>query len=665
MINRSTGNVLIPINTPAVYVLNGANGSPLGTLDLTGVTGGTYQLILGGVADNGAIYVCDLTTGGATPFKVYRWASEASVPTTAFSGTPGATATRCGDSFAVRGAGANTQLIASGSGSQYVTIFTTVDGINFTVAQQFDLTTVGLSAGDARRGLVFDGSNNAFYCMNTYNSAVHHLSFDLVGGTLTSLGDLSVSPNVAMISLGQIKGYSVMPAIDDNGYGSLHELEVFDMSNPASPLLAASVPFPTQGNADANITGATDVGADMIVGLSTAAGVLALQVITNPPAITQAPVSVTNYAGLNAVFSVAVSGTPPFSYQWQKGAVDLPSQTGSALTLGQLDPTLAGDYSVVVTNIVGTTNATAHLTVLADPAAVDLSSGLVLHLKFDGDFLDYSGRGNNGTNVGATTFVADGQLGQAAHFTTDVGSGVFNYVTLGLRPDLQFSSNVDFSVVYWVRLPAGEQPGDVPFFGNAVGAGASPGYFIGPTYGTGGWRWTLENADGSGSVIRGVGAYNSINDGNWHHAASTFTRTGNGVTYLDGVQVSSVPITSIGNLDTGEVSNVGQDPTGTYDDGLSDVVQFDLDDLGVWRRALSPLEVGAMYIVAASNHLSFVSAPTRIRAQLVAGQVQLVWSGGLLQAAGQVSGSYTNVAGANSPYTVAPTAARTFYRVRQ
>jgi hypothetical protein len=72
-----------------------------------------------------------------------------------------------------------------------------------------------------------------------------------------------------------------------------------------------------------------------------------------------------------------------------------------------------------------------------------------------------------------------------------------------------------------------------------------------------------------------------------------------------------------------------------------------------------------MYIVAASNHLSFVSAPTRIRAQLVAGQVQLVWSGGLLQAAGQVSGSYTNVAGANSPYTVAPTAARTFYRVRQ
>ena len=66
--------------------------------------------------------------------------------------------------------------------------------------------------------------------------------------------------------------------------------------------------------------------------------------------------------------------------------------------------------------------------------------------------------------------------------------------------------------------------------------------------------------------------------------------------------------------------------------------------------AVSPLEVSAMYVVAASNRVSFVSAPTRIRAQLAAGQVQLLWSGGLLQSADVVSGPYNDVQGATAPY---------------
>ena len=72
-----------------------------------------------------------------------------------------------------------------------------------------------------------------------------------------------------------------------------------------------------------------------------------------------------------------------------------------------------------------------------------------------------------------------------------------------------------------------------------------------------------------------------------------------------------------------------------------------------------------MYLAGASNSVNFVSAPVRIQAQLVAAQVQLVWSGGLLQAADQVGGPYTDVANANSPYSVAPAAAKKFYRLRQ
>ena len=355
----------------------------------------------------------------------------------------------------------------------------------------------------------------------------------------------------------------------------------------------------------------------------------------------------------------------PVSYQWQHDGTNLTGQTSGTLTLSPLTPAMAGVYTLAAMNATSTNTASATLTVLPTPTTIDVSSGLVLHLKFNGDFLDYSGHGNNGTVVGDVPFVPDGQIGQAARFTNNYDASIFNYVTLGLLPDLEFSSNADFSVSYWVREPAGETPGDVPFIGNAVGAGSSPGYFFGPAYGTGGWRWTLQNADGSYNLAC-VGGASSINDGNWHNVISSFTRTNKAQTYLDGLLVANVSITSVGDLDTGEPTVVGQDPTGVYDDYLDDSVVFDLNDLAVWRRALTPLEAGGIYLVGASNKVSFVSASTsNLKAQLVAGQVQVTWSGGLLQAASQVNGPFTNVAGANSPYAVAPAVASQFYRVKQ
>ena len=51
----------------------------------------------------------------------------------------------------------------------------------------------------------------------------------------------------------------------------------------------------------------------------------------------------------------------------------------------------------------------------------NLTNDLVLHLQFDGNYLDSSGRNNNGTNVGATTLVA-GKIGsQALSYNTDTG----------------------------------------------------------------------------------------------------------------------------------------------------------------------------------------------------------------------------------------------------
>src|SRR5262245_7416805 len=57
--------------------------------------------------------------------------------------------------------------------------------------------------------------------------------------------------------------------------------------------------------------------------------------------------------------------------------------------------------------------ATDNLQVLGEAAGAGLTDGLVLHLKFDGNLSDSSGRGNNGTAVGVPGFVA-GKIGSGA-----------------------------------------------------------------------------------------------------------------------------------------------------------------------------------------------------------------------------------------------------------
>ena len=71
-----------------------------------------------------------------------------------------------------------------------------------------------------------------------------------------------------------------------------------------------------------------------------------------------------------------------------------------------------------------------------------------MHLAFDGDLTDSTGRGNDATSEasgGATLSTSNyipGVLGQAFTYSTSVnGTNVMaNYASLGVRPDLQFGS---------------------------------------------------------------------------------------------------------------------------------------------------------------------------------------------------------------------------------
>jgi hypothetical protein len=394
--------------------------------------------------------------------------------------------------------------------------------------------------------------------------------------------------------------------------------------------------------------------------------------IANPP---------TNYQSLSASLQAVAAGQL-LNYQWFKAPSTPVSgiSTSDTLTISPLQLSDSGDYYVQVSNPAGTSNSpTVTLTVLAIPASaadLNLTNGLVLHLPFEGDYLDISGHSNNGTNVGATVFTNAVIGTNALHYSSDTGSSTFSYVTLGVRPDLQFGAGTDFTVSFWVRQPPGSTYTNLPFFTDAIGSTGNGGFAFAPFSGDdgaggsggGGWMWTIGTVTSPNAATHFHDS-GLINDGNWHHLVHVANRAANCTTYLDGTQVDSQSIVIVGNIDTANAATIGQDPTGTY----PVTADADLDDLAVWRRTLTPLEISGMYLAGVSNHISFAPPvsnpiiPATMHLQQAAGQWQIVWTGagGTLQAAGDVLGTYTNVPGGTSPYTI-PTSAgpRLFYRLK-
>src|SRR5262249_46303222 len=105
-------------------------------------------------------------------------------------------------------------------------------------------------------------------------------------------------------------------------------------------------------------------------------------------------------------------------------------------------------------------------------------------------------------------------------------------------------------------------------------------------------------------------------DGTWHHIAVSLTVGGTRNIYLDGSLIDSVPNVLTGGIDTFDQANglglpfainIGEDGTGGYNDstanpppalatgGDSAVYNAKVDDVGIWRRGLTDLEVANIY----------------------------------------------------------------------
>ncbi|HVM59822.1 MAG TPA: immunoglobulin domain-containing protein [Verrucomicrobiae bacterium] len=85
----------------------------------------------------------------------------------------------------------------------------------------------------------------------------------------------------------------------------------------------------------------------------------------SPPVILTQPQDTTNSAGTTATFTVGVSGSPPFGFQWYLNSVTpLGGGTNLTLTLNNVQTTDSGGYSVIVSNTAGSvTSVVAQLLV--------------------------------------------------------------------------------------------------------------------------------------------------------------------------------------------------------------------------------------------------------------------------------------------------------------
>jgi len=241
-----------------------------------------------------------------------------------------------------------------------------------------------------------------------------------------------------------------------------------------------------------------------------------------------------------------------------------------------------------------------------------LASGLVANLRFNGTYGDATGRGNNlAIGAGSPAFIT-GKFGSAVQI--DAGrKSAKEYLSFGTgKADLDFggtgSSANDFTITLWYRAAA--QSGDPVIFGNKNWAsGVNPGLLLTASVASSGGNELGLNLADTGA--RRADAYRidtKESTTQWWFLAISVDRS-NGLSTLyagspDGkLHFIANEIHALQDLRSLLPLNIGQDGTGTYGYQL----KADLDDLGIWRRALGKDEIRTLFNDGAGRELCSIA----------------------------------------------------------
>jgi hypothetical protein len=394
-------------------------------------------------------------------------------------------------------------------------------------------------------------------------------------------------------------------------------------------------------------------GGDKVTGFDFASTISAA-IITDKPVITMSPQQVLVCGGDTVTWSGYAVGVPPLSYQWRKNGAAIAGATTTLFSLTNATVANVGTYDVRVTNLYGA--AVSAFVVVGDMITTPRISNLVLDSN-------PKGPQHNGLNNGATWLATSTDGGGITRtgvmsFSTNAPS----QITVAGATNFDSASG---TIMFWMRSSGLPDP-----FGNpatlvdrlsgdgspvAGGKGLVVAQFAGGAV-------LVQAGSGTNSAGVLVSTATPSADNRWHQVAVVYNQSGSTATqfYVDGQPDSSIVLQPWSWPSPSQEIELGL----SHDTNSWQVYNGSLDDVRYYNRALGAAEIASAFTGALVDtnalvmQLNFTAAP--------GSGINLTWQcrDAILQSADLVTGPYTDVPGAVSPYPVSPQGAAKFYRYR-
>ncbi|MFT3784300.1 MAG: immunoglobulin domain-containing protein [Nibricoccus sp.] len=360
------------------------------------------------------------TVAGATMFGVSPATPSSGAPGTQFS-ISGTTGTAMTETFTVSGAPGNPR---SWSVSGTLPAGLSVTGgnpVNVTAPYKMTIAGTPTTQGSWTVTVTAWGSSGG-----TGDRASVTCVFTITAGSTTSPPTFSTQPQSTTVNVGGSTTFTVAASGSPTPTYQWYRGSTLLTGQTAATLSLTNIQTSDAGSYAAVATNSA----------GSATSNAATLTVNSAPSITAQPQSATTTVGSSVTFSVTASGSTPLSFQWQKGGTAITGATSASYTIASAQTTDAGNYTVVVSNSIGSvTSSAATLTVNSAPAITGQPQSLSVVAGASASFsvtatgaalLTYQWQKGGTAIIGATSAtytIASTQTTDAGSFTVVVTNG--------------------------------------------------------------------------------------------------------------------------------------------------------------------------------------------------------------------------------------------------
>jgi hypothetical protein len=219
-----------------------------------------------------------------------------------------------------------------------------------------------------------------------------------------------------------------------------------------------------------------------------------------------------------------------------------------------------------------------------------------------------------------------------------------------------------FTLSAWVNVPSSASSIQTVWGNGSGAADSSQCLFYVDNFNTSDGTLTLTTGDGGATQQKLQSAAGAVGLNQWHLVTAVVDRAdGNAQLYVDANQVASgaamTDFPTNADLDLGQCSNNSFQFTGLMDEAR---IRSGLSSTNwIWASWMTVAANSSFEIYSAIS-----SSVVTLNIQHSGNSVILTWPEGTLQSAGVVTGPYSDIPAATSPYTNAVAGTQEFYRVR-